>query len=142
MDGFLERMEPTSIFLIVTDPEEPSRVPWPAEAILRSADAVLYDGEIDNRVLELASLNCFREKLSVQPAASGRQNPAELARIRQLASEGWRLVRLVAGNVSAAAEVKRLEAAGVRVRVLSGPTRDADRPRPELFPTALNGLAG
>ena len=142
MNDFLERMEPTSIFLIVTDPEEPSRLPWSAEAILRAADAVLYDSAIDNRVLELAAPNCFREKLAVQPATSGLQLPPEIARIRQLASEGWRLVRLVAGDASAAAEVNRLEAAGVRVRVLSGPTRAADRPRPELFPTALNGLAG
>ena len=88
MDGFSERMEPASIFLIVTDPEEPSRVPWPAQAILHAADAVLYDSAIDNRVLELASPNCFREKLSVQAAASGLQHSAELARIRQLAGEG------------------------------------------------------
>ncbi len=142
MKRLSEIMEPASIFLIVADPEEPSRVPWPAQAILHAADAVLYDGAIDNRVLELASPNCFREKLSVQPDGSGLHHPAELVRIRQLAGQGWRLVRLVAGDASAAAEVTRLEAAGVRVRVLSGPTRAADRPRPELFPTALNGLAG
>ena len=142
MDRFPETMEPASIFLIVTDPEEPSKVPWPAQAILHAADAVLYDGAIDNRVLELTAPNCFRERLSVQPAISGLQNPAELARIRQLAGQGWRLVRLVAGDASAAAEANRLEAAGVRVRILSGPARAADRPRPELFPTALNGLAG
>jgi siroheme synthase len=142
MDRFSERTEPASIFLIVTDLEDPYRVPWPAEAILHAADAVLYDGAIDNRILELTSPNCFREKLSEQPASSGLQHPAELTRIRQLAGQGWRLVRLVAGDRSAAAEVNRLEAAGVTVRVLSGPTRAADRPRPELFPTALNGLAG
>ena len=142
MDRLSEKMEPASIFLIVTDPEEPSKVPWPAQAILHAADAVLYDGAIDNRVLELASPNCFREKVSAQPATAGLQHPAELARIRQLAGEGWRLVRLVAGDASAAAEVNRLEAAGVRVRVFSGPTRAADRLRPQVFPTALNGLAG
>jgi siroheme synthase len=117
-------------------------VPWAVQAIIQAADAVLYDSAIDNRVLALASPNCFRQALSLQPAGSSLQDTAELARIRQLAGQGWRIVRLVAADASEAMEVSRLESAGVRVRVLSGPARAADRPRPELFPIALNGLAG
>ncbi|MBV9859432.1 MAG: hypothetical protein JO038_04930 [Alphaproteobacteria bacterium] len=142
MSGSATRFEAASIFLIGTDTEDPSGLSWPGQAILQAADVVLHDADIDVRLLEQVPRSCFREAVVQQPPEGDSLRRADVARLRQLAGDGWRVVRLVAGDLRTATEVSRLEAAGLKVRVLTGSARSADRPRPELFPAALNGLAG
>ena len=66
----------------------------------------------------------------------------KIARLRKLAGDGWRVVRLIAVPAGIATEVDRLEAAGINVRVLLGLERGEIRAYPELIAASLSGRAG
>jgi hypothetical protein len=127
-----QEVEPASVFLAAIDPEKPDCVPWQVVAVIRAADAVFFDPGIAARVLDLFPQCCFCESAA----------DVEITRMRKLAGEGWRVVRLMATTGCIAAEADRLGAAGVNVRLLSEHDRGENRAYPELFTTSLNGLAG
>jgi len=137
-----ERPEPASIFLVAVDPEEPDRVPWQVLAVIRSADAVFFDPDVRSQVLNLFGPHCHREELFPEQTVSLFAPSGKIARMRELAGDGWRVVRLIAVPADVAAEVDRLEAAGINVRLLSRLVRGETRACPELFAASLNGLAG
>ena len=134
------RLDPGLVLYVGFDAEAPGELAWPALAALEAADAVLYDGGAEPPTLELIPRRCFVE--AVSPAAG---EDAAVARAKKLAGEGWRVVRLVAGDpaTAAAGELARLAALGVRVRTLAGTgVAPLSKPLPQAFSTALNGLAG
>lgn len=131
------------VFLIGSDPDRPGELLWPALAALAAADAVVHDPDIDPVTLALAPPGCL-----VEPAAG------DIARIRKLAGDGWRVVWLLAGDPAASGadrgRAERLAAGGVAVHAIAGfSKRQADSalttgeiPAPHFLATALNGLAG
>jgi hypothetical protein len=138
--------EAGSVFLIEAHPECPGELPWPALAALAAAETVVHDDDVDPETLALVPQRCF-----VEPA------PGDVARVRKLAGEGWRVVWLVVGDPVLSpdkrAAAERLADAGITVRMiasLSGPGLGVSRrtngcgsaPAPQSFGTALNGLAG
>ena len=137
-----ERPEPASIFLVAVDPEEPDRVPWQVLAVIRLADAVFFDPDVRSQVLNLFGPHCHREELRPEQTIALFAPSGKIARMRELAGDGWRVVRLIAVPSDIAAEVDRLEAAGINVRLLSGLVRGETRACPELFAASLSGLAG
>jgi siroheme synthase len=137
-----EQPEPASIFLVAIDPERPDRLPWQVLAVIRAADAVFFDPDIQDQVLDLFGPRCHREELGSEQTAADLAVSDKIARMRKLAADGWRVVRLIAAPAGIAGAVEGLEAAGLNVRVLSGLRRGESRPYPELFATSLTGLAG
>ena len=137
-----QQAEAASIFLVAVDPENPDRVPWQALAVIRAADAVFFDPYIEDRVLDLCGPRCHREVLGSEQTVTDLAQSGKIARMRKLAADGWRVVRLIAAPAGVAVEVERLEAAGINVGVLSGLVRGESRAYPERFATPLNGLAG
>ena len=87
------RLDPGLVLYVGFDAEAPGELAWPALAALEAADAVLYDGGAEPPTLELIPRRCFVE--AVSPAAG---EEAAAARANKLAGEGWRVVRLVAGD--------------------------------------------
>jgi siroheme synthase len=132
-----ERREPASIFLIAVDPRRSEPMPWQALAVLQAADAVFFDAAVKGELARLVPPSCEREEMRAPQAGS-----PEIARIRRLAGDGWRLVRLIAAEESVPTEVRRMEAAGLKVRALTGSLGGENRMQPELSPAALNGAAG
>jgi len=128
--------------LVAVDPEKPDRVPWQVLAVIRSADAVFFDPGIRSQVLNLFGPHCHREELGPEQTVALVAPSRKIARLRKLAGDGWRVVRLIAVPAGIATEVDRLEAAGINVRLLSGLVRGETRACPELFATSLSGLAG
>jgi siroheme synthase len=115
-------------------------VAWPALAALGAADAVLHDSTLDPQSLAALPRNAFVEAIAAGAGGS---------RARKLAAEGWRVVRLVAGDPADSpalrAEAEELAAAGIAIRFFAGPLAPASLvpvPVPQPFATALNGLAG
>jgi siroheme synthase len=106
------------------------------------ADAVFFDPDVRSQVLNLFGPHCHREELFPQQTVAFFAPSGKIARMRELAGDGWRVVRLIAVPADVAAEVDRLEAAGINVRLLSGLVRGETRACPELFAASLNGLAG
>jgi siroheme synthase len=137
-----EQAEPASIFLVAVDPEQPDRVPWQVLAVIRAADAVFFDPDVQDQVLDLLGRYCSREALYSEQGEAEFAQWGKIARMRKLADDGWRVVRLIAAPAGIAAEVNRLEAAGIQVRVLSGLVRGESRAYPERFAVSLTGLAG
>jgi|SRR6516162_1252981 len=137
-----QRPEPASIFLVAIDPEKPDRVPWQVLAVIRSADAVFFDSGVRSQVLNLFGPHCHREEFRPEQKAALFVPSGKIARMRELADDGWRVVRLIAVPADVAAEVDRLEAGGINVRLLSGLVRGETRACPEGFAASLSGLAG
>src|SRR6516162_4619736 len=137
-----ERPEPASIFLVAVDPEEPDRVPWQVLAVIRLADAVFFDPDVRSQVLNLFGPHFHREELRPEQTIALFAPSGKIARMRELAGGGWRVVRLIAVPSDIAAEVDRLEAAGINVRLLSGLVRGETRACPELLRPPSTGLAG
>jgi siroheme synthase len=133
------------VFLIGSDPDRPGQLPWPARAALAAADAVLHDGDVDPGTLALAPRGCLVELA-----------PEDTARAQKLASEGWHLVWLVAGDPASSPasldRAERLAAAGITTHTIAGlPSRRTKlaaatcagaATAPQFLATALNGLAG
>lgn len=134
------------VFLIGCNPDRPGELSWPARAALAAADAVVHDGNVDPASLALVPRHCFVEAA-----------PGDVARVRKLAGEGWRVVWLVVGDPSISlatlADAERLAQAGITIGTIAslpGGSRDDERPdasldaalAPQSFATALNGLAG
>ena len=103
-----ERPEPASIFLVAVDPEEPDRVPWQVLAVIRLADAVFFDPDVRSQVLNLFGPHCHREELRPEQTIALFAPSGKIARMRELAGDGWRVVRLIAVPSDIAAEVDRL----------------------------------
>jgi len=137
-----EQPEPASIFLVAVDPEKPDRVPWQVLAVIGSADAVFLDPDVRGQVLNLFGPHCHREELRSAQTAGDFARSGKIARLRKLAGDGWRVVRLIAVPAGIATEVDRLEAAGINVRVLLGLERGEIRAYPELIAASLSGRAG
>ncbi|HEV2301982.1 MAG TPA: SAM-dependent methyltransferase [Stellaceae bacterium] len=136
-DAPAPRLDPGLVLYVDFDAERPGELSWLALAALQAADVVLCDGAADHVILRLLPPRCF-----VEAAADGE---AAVARAKKLAGEGWRVVRLVAGDpASAAGEAERLAALGVRVRSLASDRAGAAllKPLPQAYSTAFNGLAG
>jgi siroheme synthase len=128
------------ILLIGSQSERPGELPWPALAALSAADAILHDGDVDPRTLDLVPRGRLVERA-----------PAVAARAYKLAQEGWRVVWLMAGDPAGSperlADAAGLLAAGVAVGTIAGfspspPAAPGEAPAPQPFATALNGLAG
>jgi uroporphyrin-III C-methyltransferase len=140
------RAESGLLFLIGLNPDRPGELSWPALAALMAADAVVHDADVDPDTLALVPSRCFVEAA-----------PVDIARVRKLASEGWRVVWLVVGDpaksLATLANAERLAEAGITIRTIAslwsggpdgfGPIGSlGDTPVPQSFATALNGLAG
>jgi len=131
------------VFLLGSDPARPGALSWPARAALAAADAVLHDGAVDPATLALVPRRVLVEAL-----------PGDLARVEKLAGEGWRVVWLVSGDPARSparrADAERLQEVGIATHTLAGFLPGDDRfgagaaaaGAPQLFATALNGLAG
>ncbi|MGH7031279.1 MAG: SAM-dependent methyltransferase [Stellaceae bacterium] len=134
------------VLLIGFNPDRPGELSWPARAALSAADAVIHDGSADPDTLALVPRGCFVEAVQ-----------GDIARVRKLAGEGWRVVWLVVGDPSISlatlANAERLAGAGIAIGTIAslpsgGP--GGDRPiaslgatlAPQSFATAFNGLAG
>ena len=128
------------VVFIGCDPAQAGTLAWPARAALDVADVVLYDPDTPASVLASVPKRCFAE-----PAGS---RDAVVARAARLAGDGWRVVRLVAGDPATAdaalGEAERLLAAGIETRTLSGTgvTGLGEFSDSRRLSTALNGLAG
>ena len=85
--------------------------------------------------------HCHREELRSAQTAGDFAQSGKIARLRKLAGDGWRVVRLIAVPAGIA-KVDRLEAAGINVRVLLGLERGEIRAYPELIAASLSGRAG
>jgi uroporphyrin-III C-methyltransferase len=138
------------VFVIGSDPDRPGELSWPALAALAAADAVVHDGGVDPDTLALIPHRCFVEAVPGNEAL-----PGNIARVRKLAGEGWRVVWLVVGDPANSpdkrADAERLAAAGITIRTIAslsgGGSDGVDRIgcntlAPQSFATALNGLAG
>jgi len=88
MADALPGLEPGSVWLVGAGPGDPGLLSWLAVHALRSADAVLHDEAIGAPVLALAGA------ARLEPA----DGAAALDRCIALARDGWRIVRLVAGD--------------------------------------------
>jgi len=131
------------VFLIGFNRDRPGELSWPALAALAAADAVVHDGDVDPDILALVPRRCFVEAV-----------PGDIARVRKLANEGWRVVWLVvddpANSPAKVADAERLAEAGIAIHTIAslwsagpdtpGPIGNALGP--QSFATALNGLAG
>ena len=122
------------VLFVGSDPGHPGELSWPALAALEAADVVLHDPAVAPETLALVPRRCL-----VEPA----MDYDGTERARQLASDGWRVVRLVAGAPEAT-DAANLGIAGIRTGIFAGAAGDdtvASRsPRP--LATPLNGLAG
>ncbi len=144
------------VFFIGSDPARPGDLPWPALAALAAADAVLHDGDIDPRTLALIPQRCFIERVEGGGAGATGENAVN-ARVRKLAGEGWRVVRLAvadpAGPSADFVEAEGLAADGFvtctiaalserRPAMLGPASARGGTAGPQPLGTGLNGLAG
>ena len=139
--ALLAPVRPSSaeIVFVGCQKQVPGALSWPARAALEAADAVLYDRGVPIETLELLPARSFAEPVAGAEAA--------VARATRLAQDGWRVVRLVAGDPAADADARaapdRLAGIGIDARVLSGVGAAAHDPSALRSPdAALNGLAG
>lgn len=129
-----------AVVVIGCEPVACRAMPASERLALAGADAVLCETGIDAAILALAPHGALVE------AVMANGHPAlprvsAIARAAKLASEGWRVVWLAAGDARAVA--LDLTAAGVAVGDRSTPGIDATRPyEPRSLATAMNGLAG
>jgi uroporphyrin-III C-methyltransferase/precorrin-2 dehydrogenase/sirohydrochlorin ferrochelatase len=85
-----------------------------AMRVLQSADVIFHDREVFGEVLELARREAKRIRITGHRSIAGQ--------VLASAEEGQHVVRLVAGDVPAAARgtVSKVEAAGIRVEIVPG----------------------
>lgn len=130
----------TAVVVIGCAPALPVAIPAPERLALAGADAVLCETGIDAAILSLAPKSAFVERV----AANGHPalpRVSAIARAAKLASEGWRVVWLAAGDARPVA--LDLAAAGVPVGDRAAPDNEMPPPyEPRSLATALNGLAG
>lgn len=130
----------TAVVVIGCAPASPLTIPAPERLALAGADAVLCETGIDAAILSLAPKSVFVEQVTANghPALP---RVSAIARAAKLASEGWRVVWLAAGDARPVA--LGLAAAGVPVGDRAAPDGEMPPPyEPRSLATALNGLAG
>jgi hypothetical protein len=130
----------TAVVVIDCAPASPAAIPASMRLALAGADAVLCETGIDAAILSLAPNGAFVERVTTNghPALP---RVSAIARAVKLASEGWRVVWLAAGD--ARPVTRDLAAAGVPVGDRGSLESAAARPyEPRSFATAMNGLAG
>ncbi len=128
------------IVVIVSDPSRPGEMTPPQRSALAAADVVLLEEDVDPPPLNFVARGAFVEPVeanrSPMPArASG------IARARKLASEGWRVVWLAAGNAERLAVDLADAGLVIEGRCAADAFAAAGRP-PHLLATPLNGRAG
>jgi uroporphyrin-III C-methyltransferase len=111
----LPDLQPGSIWLVGAGPGDPGLLSWLAVHALRTADAVVYDPAIEPEILATIGDDCFRQ-------AAGPDRGGAIRRCIKLARDGWRVVRLVAGDPferrDAVAEANAIAEAGLPFRVV------------------------
>jgi hypothetical protein len=115
-------------------------MPEPERSALAAADVVLHEPDVAPSILSLVKRGAFVEPV----AANGHPlltRASGIARARKLASEGWRVVWLVAGDTEPLS-ADFAEAGLVVAGCAAADAFVASGRGPHLFATALNGLAG
>jgi hypothetical protein len=132
--------KPAPVLLIGSGRCRAGNMSSPQRAALAAADVVLHEEDVDPTILGLVARGAFVEPV----AANGHPTltrASGIARARKLASEGWRVVWLVAGD----AEHLALDLADAGLVVGDRGASDAFLAagrEPRLLATSLNGLAG
>jgi hypothetical protein len=132
------------IFRLRRDLADPSALPLSTRTALAAADAVLYDGDADPRVLALARCDAF-----VEPVSRGDGRMAAgvaITRMRKLVSEGWRVVWLASSDTVLSPAAILGDSGAVHICGEICPHAQGAGPVPAHAPhnlaTAFNGLAG
>jgi hypothetical protein len=136
----LELERPALIVVIGSGPCHSGEMTSPLRSALAAADVVLLEEGVEPSALNLVAQAAFVERVETYgDPIIGRASG--IARARKLASEGWRVVWLAAGNAEQLAD--ELADAGLA----TGGCCAADavvtvEREPRLLATPLNGLAG
>jgi hypothetical protein len=134
------------IFRLRPDAVDPSALPSSARTALAAADAVLYDRGVDSRILALARQNAFLE-----PVAGSDDLAAAtiaIARVRKLASEGWRVVWLVRADLDQLSAAIDGASGCADLHICTDLCTHAEQALfalargPQTLASAFNGLAG
>ncbi len=115
-----------SVALVGAGPGDPGLLTLKALEALRGADVILFDNLVSEEVLAMAPANVRRVRVGKKGyGASCRQEEINLL-IVALASSGWRVVRLKAGDPlifgRAEDEIAALERAGIAYEIVPGIT--------------------
>ncbi len=117
---------PGSVWLVGAGPGDPGLLTLLALHALRTADAVVYDALVDERVLALARPEARREFAGKRGGRPSARQPDISARLVALAHDGQRVLRLKGGDPMmfgrGGEEAAALLAAGVPFRIVPGVT--------------------
>lgn len=127
IDGVpLPAFQPGSVWLVGAGPGDPALLTLAALSALKTADVIVYDALVDERVLALASPAAAQEKAGKR---GGRPSPKQAditERLIALARDGKRVLRLKGGDPfifgRGGEEALGLTAAGIPFRVVPGVT--------------------
>jgi hypothetical protein len=131
---------PVPVVVIESVSSGSGEIPAPQRSALAAADVVLHEENVDPAALAFVARGAFVEPVVANGHAMLARASA-IARARKLASEGWRVVWLAAGDANhlaldfAKAGIASGDGAAAGAFVASGR-------EPHLLATALNGLAG
>jgi hypothetical protein len=116
-------------------------MPSAQRSALAAADVVLLEGDVEPTILGIVPPSTFVEPVAPPSGHPALTRVSGIARARKLASEGWRVVWLVAGDAEGLA--RNFPDAGILVgdRGATDAVAAAGR-EPHLLATSLNGLAG
>ncbi|HEX6956566.1 MAG TPA: SAM-dependent methyltransferase [Ferrovibrio sp.] len=113
-----------SVILVGAGPGEADLLTLKAVRALQSADVILFDDLVSNDVLELARREAKRLLVGRRVGRSGCRRDGIDGLMVQLARQGKRVVRLIAGDPvisgRAGAEIAILQSAGIPVSVIPG----------------------
>ena len=130
----------TAVVVIGCERGSRGAIPACERVALAEADAVLCETGIDAAILALAPNGAFVERV-VANGHPALPRVSAIARAAKLASEGWRVVWLAAGDARPVA--LDLAAAGVPVGDRGAPPCEGvPAYEPRFLATAMNGLAG
>lgn len=135
-----ESSAPIPVVVIESASSCSGEIPAPQRSVLAAADVVLHEEDVDPAVLAFVARGAFVEPVATNGHAMLARASA-IARARKLASEGWRVVWLAAGDADhlaldfAKAGLASGDGAAAGAFVASGR-------EPHLLGTPLNGLAG
>ena len=114
------------VYLVGAGPGDPDLLTLGAQRAIEQAQVILYDGLINEQILEFAPAGCERICVGKRGNGGAWTQPQIDDLIVKAARDGQRVVRLKGGDTAVfartAEEVERLEAEGIAYRIVPGLT--------------------
>jgi uroporphyrinogen III methyltransferase / synthase len=116
----------SKVYLVGGGPGDPDLITWKGRKLLAIADSILYDNLVNERLLDLAPVNCERVYVGKKKSVHAFPQEEICAMMIERARRGLTVIRLKGGDPfifgRGGEEVEALAAAGISFEVVPGVT--------------------